>query len=285
MTRLIIGALGQLGTALNGCLDGDCLRWDLPELDITDAEAVEQRLEEVRPEVVMNCAAYNLVDQAEQEPELAYRINALGPLNLARACARLDCELVHISTDYVFGMDRDRRQPWTEQDAPCPHGPYAVSKLAGEYYVRAYCPRHFVVRTCGLYGHASVDTKGNFIRTMLRLGGERDRLNVVADQHCTPTSTRDLAEAVVDLVPSGRYGLYHCTNAGATTWCDLAAFVLDYAGLRVQVEPITTEQFGAVAERPRYSVLDCSRLQKVIGRTLPDWKQAARHYVDSLETQ
>src|SRR5690606_35857431 len=171
----------------------------------------------VSPQYVVNTAAYNAVDRAEQQPRAAFEVNALGPLHLARYCEARGITLLHVSTDYVFGADAARSTPWTEEDRPGPVSVYGCSKLAGEYLVAQACRRHFVVRTCGLYGTAIDDSKGNFVRTMLRLAGERDELRVVNDQYCTPSYTADVARAIDALLATDEHGLYHVTNAGQTT--------------------------------------------------------------------
>src|SRR5262249_44784847 len=163
-------------------------------------ESLRAVLTELRPDVVVNCAAYNLVDRAEAEPEAAFAVNAWGVRHLALACRDLGCVLAHFSTDYVFGLDEARRTPFAETDAPGPVSAYGLSKLAGEYVVRALCPRHFVIRTCGLYGvWGSGGKGGNFVETMLRLAGERKSLPVVTDQTCTPSYAVDVAAAAAGL--------------------------------------------------------------------------------------
>jgi dTDP-4-dehydrorhamnose reductase len=230
---------------------------------------------------VINAAAYNFVDRAEDERDRASAVNALGPRHLAESCASLDIPLDHVSTDYVFGQDAGRRIPYSEADHPGPLSEYARSKLAGENSVRDVCPKHFIVRTCGLYGRASSPGKGNFVETMLRLGRERGAVSVVDDQWCTPTSAVDLADAIAGLIATDNYGLYHATNAGSTTWCGFATEIFRLAGLAVDVKPITTAQFGARAGRPAYSVLDSSKLAATIGRPMRPWQEALADYLRS----
>lgn len=290
MRIALIGAAGQLGTALQRSFAGSPAaseppgRWDVAplehrQIEITDAASVDAALSAARPECVINTAAYNLVDRAEDEPEAACRVNALGPRQLALWCAARDVPLVHVSSDYVFGLDRGRNTPYTEDDPPGPQSAYAVSKLAGEYFVQALCPRSFVVRTCGLYGRASSPGKGNFVQTMLRLGRERGTVRVVDDQFCTPTFAADVADAIVRLIPSGAWGLYHATNSGETTWCRLAREVFRVAGLDAEVIPITTAEFAAKARRPPYSILGCEKLKRTIGFELPPWQDAVARYL------
>jgi dTDP-4-dehydrorhamnose reductase len=270
----IVGAAGQLGSALVATLVGDVVPLGHPDLDITDAESVRTGLDRVQPDVVINVSAYNFVDRAEQEPHAAFAVNAIGPHNLSRYCGAQGLTLVHVSTDYVFGADAARRQPYREDDCPGPVSVYGASKLSGEYLVRASCPRSFVVRTCGLYGQPAAGSKGNFVRTMLRLGAEREELRVVSDQQCTPTSTADLAQALSRLVQTEEYGLYHATNSGATTWEEFARTIFAIAGLSTRVVPISSAEYGAAARRPAYSVLDCHRLAQVTGSALRDWRDA-----------
>ena len=277
----VVGARGQLGTDLLPLLDG-AIALGHHDIEITDAASVSSCLDRVQAQIVINCAAYNLVDAAEDSPEIAYEVNAIGPRNLAAYCGDRDIALLHVSTDYVFGLDRDRIQPLAESNAPGPVSAYGISKLAGEYFVRGLCARHFIVRTCGLYGNVGTSGKGNFVKTMLRLGTERDQLTVVSDQHCTPSFTADVALAIARLVQTESYGLYHATNSGATTWFDLAAEVFRLAGTRVDLQPISTEQFGAKAARPRFSVLDCSKLADTTGYAMPDWRDAVARYVNQL---
>ena len=279
MRIVLIGAGGQLGTALAERLAGQVVAIGRETLDLADPERVREVLPQAGPELVINASAYNFVDRAEDETARAFAVNAFGVWAVAQVCGALDVPLVHVSTDYVFGLDRRRTTPYGEDDPPAPQSAYALSKLAGEGFVRAYCPKHYVIRTCGLYGRAGSAGKGNFIETMLRLGKERGTVSVVDDQWCTPTSAADLAAAICDLIATQRYGLYHATNSGSTTWCRLAAEVFRLAGLNVAVNAITTEQFGARARRPAYSVLDHSRLESVIGRPLRPWQAALEDYL------
>jgi len=280
MRIALIGARGQLGTDLVESLDGDVVCLGHEEIEITDASSVERVLSKIGPDRVINAAAYNLVDQAEDEPEVAYAVNACGPRHLARFCAAREIVLLHVSSDYVFGLDEGRSVPYRESDTPGPLSSYAVSKLSGEYFVRSQCPRHFVVRTCGLYGHAGARGKGNFVETMLRLSAERTELTVVDDQHCTPTATADLARALAALIKTDAFGLYHATNAGNTTWCGFAREIVRWTNRDVKIRPITSAEFGAPSSRPDYSVLDNSKLTATIGFELPPWENALSRYLE-----
>jgi dTDP-4-dehydrorhamnose reductase len=279
MRIALVGARGQLGTALSGVLQGDLLSLGSDALDIASAEHVRARLDAEQPRLVVNAAAYNFVDRAEDEPELAFGVNALGARNLAAWCGANDVPLVHVSTDYVFGDDATRRSPYTENDLPGPLGAYAVSKLAGETFVRSLSRRHYVIRTCGLYGKALSPGKGNFVETMLRLGRDRDSLNVVDDQWCTPTSALDLARAISRLITTEAYGLYHGTSSGETTWFRFAQEIFRLARLNVAVRPITTAEYPTKARRPAWSVLDSRKLAAVIGKPLPSWQESLAEYL------
>ncbi len=183
MRIALIGAAGQLGTDLHRSLAGEVIPLTHAEIEVTLPASIEAMLDRVQPDMVVNTAAYNLVDKAENEVEAAMAANAYGPRSLAIACGKRNIALTHISTDFVFGLDA-ATTPRLESDPPGPQSVYASSKLLGEYFVRAYCPRHFVIRTCGLYGQAATKSKGNFVKTMLKLGRERPLLRVVGDQKC-----------------------------------------------------------------------------------------------------
>lgn len=282
MTIALIGSAGQLGADLVARLGDDAVPLTHSDIEIRDAESVTKCLEGIGPQTVINCAAYNFVDAAEQEPEAALAVNAIGPLYLARYCVEHDLTLVHVSTDYVFGADAERETPYAEDDPPGPLSVYGTSKLAGEALVAAYCPRHFIVRTCGLYGQPGPQGKGNFVRTMLRLAATRDELRVVADQHCTPTSTADVSDAIATLIGTEEYGLYHATNAGETTWYEFAAAIFELARVEIRLSAITSAEFGAPARRPSYSVLNGEKLIRVIGTHMRPWREALAEYVGRI---
>jgi dTDP-4-dehydrorhamnose reductase len=285
MRVALVGAAGQLGTALAACLPqaNSIVALTHSEIEICDPASVDAALRAAAADCVINAAAYNFVDRAEDEPDLAHAVNGIGPQNLARWCAGHKAVLVHVSTDYVFSGD-DRRTPYTETDEPMPASAYAHSKLAGEEFVRAECPSHFVIRTCGLYGRAQTAGKGNFVRTMLRMASEGRPLKVVDDQHCTPSFATDVAAAIWSLLQTTRFGLYHVTNAGETTWHGFACEIFRVAGLNVQVTAIPSRDFPQKAKRPAYSVLDCSKLAATIGAGLPSWQNALARYVPQILT-
>ena len=284
MRIALIGAAGQLGTDLHRQLAGEVIPLTHAEIEVIRPESIEAMLDSVLPEMVVNTSAYNLVDKAETEYEAAMAVNAWGPRHLALACAKRDLTLVHISTDFVFGLDGGATAPRMETDLPGPQGVYAASKLLGEYFVRSLCPRHFVIRTCGLYGQAATKAKGNFVLTMLRLAKEKPQLKVVADQRCVPSYTKDVAEVIAALVRTDAYGLYHATNAGNSSWFEVATEAVRLAGLSTPVLPITTQEFGAPAARPVYSVLNCSKIEQATGLTMRPWKQALAAYLKEIGT-
>ncbi len=280
MRTTVVGAHGQLGGELLALLDGPVAAFGRDAVDIANLASVRQALQVAAPELVINTAAYNFVDKAEDEPEVAYSVNALGPRNLALVCAELGVRLVHVSTDYVYGLESGRTAAYTEDDSPGPVSSYGTSKLAGEYYVRTHCPQHYVLRTCGLYGNrAAGQGKGNFVKKMLQLGREREELTVVDDQWCTPTSTLDLARAIVALVQTSHFGLYHATNSGRTTWCGFAREIFRLTGLTTRVRAIASSEFRAKARRPPFSVLDSGRLANAIGREMPSWPAALAEFL------
>ncbi len=290
MTRiLLIGANGQLGSDLRDVLTGHTVlaasrvalndpRHSTMSLDITQHAALHEAIRGFNPAIVINCAAFHRVDDIENDAGQALSVNAYAAQRLALACRDAGCELLHISTDYVF--DGAKRAPYVETDFTNPLSAYGASKAAGEQLIRAAWPRHYIVRTCGLYGRAGASGKGgNFVNTMLRLAREGKPVRVVDDQTCTPTSTRDLAEQIALLIETHAYGTYHATNAGACTWREFADAIFERAGLPIRAEPISSAQFGAPAKRPPYSVLDNAALQKLGIDRMRHWRDALAGYL------
>jgi dTDP-4-dehydrorhamnose reductase len=291
MKILILGRNGQLAWALERRAAGlgEIVSRGIEDFDFADLEAVAGCVDTVRPDVVFNAAAYTAVDRAEQERDLAFRVNAEAPGVLARACARHSAVLVHYSTDYVF--DGRKAAPYLETDATQPLNVYGASKLAGERESLAGGGPALVFRTSWVYG----DHGGNFAKTMLRLATERDALRVVADQRGTPTWAGRLADlsctVVEQAVRAGdlrgwigeRRGLYHASAAGATSWADYARCVIETAGERPEwaaklraragaIESIPTSAYPTPAARPMNSLLDCSLLARTFGYAMPDWR-------------
>jgi dTDP-4-dehydrorhamnose reductase len=276
---LVTGSQGQLGSELCRQLGGEAVGLDLPQFELTDREGVLQTLTGLGPWAVINTAAFTQVDRAEEEPERCRAVNALGVAHLVEACRKFDCVLVEISTDYVFGGDTTRRVPYQETDEPRPQGVYARTKLEGERLAAAW-DKHFVVRTCGLYGRPGPRSAGNFVQTMLGLAERRSRLRVVCDQRCTPSYVPHVAEAIRFLLGTEAYGTYHVANGGETTWYEFAAEIFRRSGLEVELEPITTSEYGAEAPRPAYSVLDTGKYHALPGRpAMPPWQAALAEYL------
>lgn len=282
MRIIVTGAQGQVGWELNRratLLGHDVLAWDVAELDITDATAVDRALDASGAAVAINAAAYTAVDKAEQEPELAFAVNRDGPAHLAAACARSNIPLLHISTDYVF--DGRKTSPYTEDDPVAPLGLYGQSKLEGDEAVRRLLSRHLILRVSwvfGAHGH-------NFVKTILRLAREREELRVVADQHGCPTYAGDIADVLLEL--AGRiaeidardsWGTYHYCGAPATTWHGFASAIVEQARIREPLEvravtPIHTIDYPTPAARPANSVLDSSRLMECFGIGPRPWRE------------
>jgi len=278
--HVVVGVTGQLGHDISARLEGQVTGLTRPEFDLTRPETMRAKLTQLRPDVVFNCAANNFVDRAESEPDAAFAVNALGVRHLAEICRDLDCVFVHFSTNYVFGLDDQRRMPYVESDCPGPISAYGMSKLAGEYFVRATCPKHFVIRTAGLFGLLGSGGKGtNFVELMLRLAKEGKPIRVVADQVCTPTSTVDLALATIALIQTGRYGLYHLTNSASCSWHEYAQTIFELAGVEANLMGVSSEQFGAPAPRPRYSVMARAAYQALGFPELRAWREALTDYL------
>jgi dTDP-4-dehydrorhamnose reductase len=280
MRTVVLGAPGQLGRDLCPRLPGEVIPFGRSDVDLTHPAQLRDIITGVRPNLVVNCAAYNLVDKAESEPTTAFAVNAWAVRDLATICRDLGCTLVHFSTDYVFGLDEARGEPLGETDAPGPVSLYGLSKLTGEYLVRCLCPKHFVIRTCGLYGvWGSGGKGGNFVETMLRLASEGRTLRVVNDQRCTPSYTADIAEAAVSLIETGGFGLYHLTSAGDCTWYEFAREILRLVSAGAGVTPITSIEFGAAARRPAYSVLSNDKARAVGVKPARHWTEALAAYL------
>jgi dTDP-4-dehydrorhamnose reductase len=246
-------------------------------LDLTDPASVAAALAAVRPDAVVNCAAWTDVDGAETAETGAYAVNADGAGTLARACAKAGAFLVHVSTDYVFDGSK-RGEGWVESDPVAPLGAYGRTKLAGERQVAAAGPEHAIVRTAWVFGPGG----RNFVDTMRRLGAERDELQVVADQVGCPTFTGHLADALVTVAERRLAGVQHIAGGGACSWFDLALATFDATGMRVRVTPVTTEAFPRPAARPAWSVLGTERPDAV---RLPDWREGLRAHLAATATE
>ena len=282
MRILLTGPTGQVGWELAPRLAalGEVVALDRSALDLADAGVLRARVRDVRPDVIVNAAAYTAVDRAESEPELALAINGVAPGVLAEEAKRLGALLVHYSTDYVF--DGTKEGAYVEDDATNPLSVYGRTKLDGERAIRASGCRHLILRTSWVYasrGH-------NFLLTMLRLGAERSELRVVDDQRGAPTWARDIAGATVRLLTNPPEGLLHLTAAGETTWHGFACEIMRLAGLTAVVQRIPAAEYPAVARRPANSVLDNARLRAVAGIVMPPWEESlARCVAQASRTQ
>lgn len=273
---LVTGCNGQLGKAIQKEYESEAaelILTDVADLDITDNAQVLQFVREHKPQVIMNCAAHTAVDLCEEQWDLAYRINAIGPRNLAIAATQTGAKLMHISTDYVFSGDGDH--PYTEFDPVGPNSAYGKTKLEGERFVQQFAKNYFIIRTAWLYGDGK-----NFVKTMLKLAGTRDNVSVVKDQFGSPTSAKELAKMMHHLEPTENYGLFHGTCEGSCSWADFADEIFRLAGLPTKVKHITTEEYGSATRRPAYSVLDNYMLRLTTDFRMADWQDAIREYME-----
>lgn len=276
---LITGANGQLGRSLKDILGDNALYTDAAELDITDEQAVLEFGDRHDFSAIINCAAYTNVDKAEQEAELARRINAAGPANLAKLAAKKEVPLLHISTDYVF--DGSANAPISESAATGPLGVYGRTKLEGENNVLTYAGTAVILRTAWLYSEYGK----NFLKTMLALGKEKTEIRVVADQFGTPTYAAHLAQAALRILPAVKPGtkeIYHFTNEGTATWYDFAHCILTQAHAACRVRPILTRDYPTPAKRPAFSVLDKNKIKRDFGLDLPHWTKGVEECLSKL---
>ena len=281
MTKiLLIGSNGQVGTELHQVLNSypELVAVSRPQIDLYQPEKLGELIAEIKPHIVINAAAYTAVDRAEQEPDLAELGNAIAPQHIAQACAKLDAYLIHLSTDYVF--DGTSSQPYSETAVTNPLSTYGRTKLAGEMAIQTYCPKHLIIRTAWVYGCYG---KANFVKTMLRLGKEREVVKVVYDQIGSPTWAGDLAGAINQLIPQlapEMAGIYHYTNSGVCSWYDFAIAIFAEAKLlkfplQIQeVIPITTLEYPTPAHRPGYSVLSFTKIHSYLSSYPPYWRNS-----------
>lgn len=273
MKILVTGAHGQLGREIaRKGTEYNLFLTDQDTLNITDGAAVANCIQQLKPDVVIHCAAYTNVDGAESDSDGAFRVNVVGSQNLAAGCLETGARLVYVSTDYVF--DGSKTEPYREFDVVNPQTVYGLTKVQGEQVVRQILGRHYIVRTAWLYGDGN-----NFVRTMLRLASQNQPLRVVDDQFGTPTSTTDLARAIYKLIRSDAYGTYHATCQGQCSWYEFATEIFRQRGLKVKVAPVTTAEFTRPAKRPQYSVLDNYMLRMTIGDPMRAWTEALQDWV------
>lgn len=273
---LITGCHGQIGNALNRFYkenqDVHIVNTDVEDMDIADADKVMQVVCKNRPDIIVNCAAYTKVDACETNEDTAYRVNAEGPKNLSLAANAIDAVLVHISSDYVF--DGEKKEPYTETDAYHPKSVYGRTKMMGDEFVSQIARKYFIVRTAWLYGEGK-----NFLLTMLKLAESKTEVQVVSDQFGTPTSAMEVVKVIDLLCRSDQYGVYHATCEGSCSWAEFANRIFRLCDLDTRVIPVTTEDYGAAADRPKYSVLENKRLKSEFGYVMPGWEVALKQYL------
>lgn len=284
MKIFLTGCNGQLGKELTKQLKEkniDFVGYDIPEMDITDKAASSQIIAEEAPDVIINCGAMTNVDGCETEKELAYSVNAVGPKNLAEIAKEQDILLVHVSTDYVFDgkgiMSEGQLRPYIESDPIDPKTVYGSSKAEGENFVKSIAPKYFIVRTAWLYGDGH-----NFVKTMLRLAETHPKLTVVNDQIGSPTCTKDLASAILKLIETDAYGIYHGTCEGQCSWFDFAKEIFKLKNIDIDVQPVTSEEYVSKTPRPKYSVLENHGLNELGINVFRPWRDALIEYLDTM---
>lgn len=279
MKILIAGSNGMLGHDLIEVLkdNNELILTTSKTLDITNEKQVMDFICDVKPDLVINSAAYTDVDGCESNQELAYNVNGEGVKNLSLACREVDCPLVHISTDYIFNGKNTR--PWVEDDEIGPISIYGKSKLKGEEYIQEILDKFFIVRTAWLYG---INGK-NFPKTMLELAENHSQITVVYDEVGTPTYTPDLAYGISKLIETDYYGIYHLTNSGNCSWCEFAKYIFEIADVDVEVIPVTASEFARPAPRPSYSVLENKKWIENGFEPLRNYKDAIKEYIELIK--
>lgn len=280
MKKIIItGCNGQLGREMNrfyaGNTDIELINTDVEELDITNVDAVMKLAREVKPYAIVNCAAYTAVDACETNQDLAFKVNTIGPRNLAIAARETGAKILHVSTDYVF--DGTKETPYYESDPICPQSVYGSTKAQAEKMVQQMAERYYILRTAWLYGDGK-----NFAKTMLRLAETNDMVKVVGDQFGTPTSAYELTKGIDSLLFTDNYGLFHATCEGSCNWAEFAAEIFRLAGKATKVQAITTAEYGAPANRPAHSVLENYMFKMTNGYLFADWHEAIEKYLKEL---
>ncbi len=282
MKIALIGSDGQLGTDIYKYFkdkNADITGLTISDIDVCDKNICNDVLFRIKPNLIINTAAFHQVDVCEDEVAKAFEVNAGGLKNLAEIALSIDAALMHFSTDFVFGGYK-RSAPFTEDDCPAPVSVYGISKLAGEYVLRYMMKKYYLLRVCGLYGHAGSLGKGyNFVELMIRLANEGKDIKVVDDQVLTPTSTKDIAEKLFELIQTEKYGLYHMTNSGSCSWYEFACEIFKQEGLTPDISPTTSDAFASKAKRPAYSVLDNKNLRVAGFADLRPWKESLADYI------
>lgn len=279
MKVLVTGFKGQLGYDVVKHLNQRrvaCRGVDIDDFDLTQAESVHAYIKAYAPDVVVHCAAYTAVDRAEEDQDTCYAVNVNGTKYIAQACRELDATMVYISTDYVFDGEGDR--PYQPDDQKDPKGYYGLTKSLGEDQVTSILSRYFIIRTAWVFGKNG----NNFVKTMLRLGSERDVLRVVADQYGSPTYTDDLARLICDMIATDKYGTYHATNEGFCNWYEFAIEIMKAGGLSAKVEPVSSLEYPTKAVRPKNSRLSKDKIEAQGFSRLPTWQDALTRYIEEL---
>lgn len=283
MKIMLIGSRGQLAFDLKKSFkDHEVIPITHADLNVENRDMFMGMVKGLKPELIINTAAFHNVDVCEDERERVFDVNCLGAKNGALAAESVSAKYVFYSTDYVFGADKERQEPYVENDRPGPINFYGWSKRAGEIAVLGLCKKSFVIRSSGLYG-LKVSGKGhNFPGLMLKLAASRDEVKVVNDQKLTPTFTQDLAEKTAELAAGENYGLYHLTNAGGCTWYEFTRKIFDLAGVKTKLTPVTSDQFPTKAERPGFSVLDNKALRDNGFADMRPWEEAVEDYLNQI---
>lgn len=282
MKTIVLGASGQLGQCLKSVASkrgfSDIVFPDEAAANILDTHLLQKLFEQETPSFVINCAAYTAVDKAEDEQELSRSINALGVANIAYLCSQYNSTLVHISTDFVFKGDSPLLL--TENDKTEPINVYGVTKLEGEQIIAKALEKYLIIRTSWLYSEYG----NNFVKTMLRLGKERDELGVIIDQVGSPTYAVDLANAILDMIeaPEITYGIYHYSNEGVTSWYDFAKAIFDLSDINTQLKPLKTTEYITKATRPSFSVMDKTKVKNTYGLKIPYWRDSLKNCLEKI---
>lgn len=281
---VLIGSNGQLGSDLTRVLSQD-LDIELHLLthnhvEITDEQSIKQTLNPIKPDIIINTAAYNIVDNAEKEPEKAFLINAIAVKYLSKYCADMHSTMVHISSDYVFGLDEKRNIPYIETDAPGPVNAYGISKLAGEYLIRYALQNYFIIRSSGLFGVVGSSGKGgNFVETIIQKGHEAKQVKVVDDQILTPTYTLDLAKQIALLIKTNNFGIYHATSEGQCSWYEFTKAIFELTNIQTKIIPVSSQEYPHPAKRPHYSVLENEQIKKLGINIMRPWHEGLKDYL------
>lgn len=292
MKILILGSKGQLGSELQDILksgradlgeisenikNAKVIPMDLNELDITNLEQVKDKIKTLKPDVVINCAAATNVDKCEIDKETAFKVNSIGPRNLAIACEEIGTKIVQISTDYVFSGSS--KIPLAEYDLTCPCNVYGKTKLLGENYIREFASKYFIIRTAWLYGFSG----HNFVYTMRKVAKDNNYIKVINDQKGNPTNANDLAYHILKIIATEEYGIYHCTGKGECTWYEFAKLIVELSGEKCEVRPCSSEDYKTLAKRPKYSSMDNMMFRNTVGDEMRNWEDALKSFISKLD--